>query len=204
MLCHVLPRRLNPLKTKAKPSKWRQHEEPRCNNAKPRKWRRNGAENNCATFYRLKIHTGSLARKSLSPHLRTRRERNRGSRVSRSIQHAGEREEIGLGSNDREAASRTAAKLYARVKAAGWTVALAEFAPDRTAAKGVPTVGEVIESASRFADIGANTLRGYVICFRKPAADAYGIHFTAPAVFTMLAMRSPSGASAWIQSASTN
>jgi integrase len=91
------------------------------------------------------------------------------------IQHAGKREEIGLGSNDREAASRTAAKLYARVKAAGWTVALAEFAPDRTAAKGVPTVGEVIESASRSADIGANTLRGYVICFRKLAADAYGI-----------------------------
>ena len=95
------------------------------------------------------------------------------------IQHAGRREAIGLATNDREAASRTAAKLYARVKAAGWTVALAEFAPDRTAAKGTPTVGQVIEAASKSADIAAISLRGYVNCFRKLAADAYGVRATA-------------------------
>lgn len=91
------------------------------------------------------------------------------------IQHAGRREAIGLGSNDKEAASRTAAKLYTRVKAAGWAIALAEYAPDRTTAKGVPTVGEIIEAASKSADVGANTLRGYAVCFRKLAADAYGV-----------------------------
>ncbi len=94
------------------------------------------------------------------------------------IQHAGRREEIALGTNDKEAASRTAAKLYQRVKAAGWTVALAEFAPDRSTAKGVPTVGDVIEAASQ-ADISASSLRGYIVRFRKIAADAYGVKSTA-------------------------
>lgn len=42
------------------------------------------------------------------------------------------------------------------MKSVGWTVALAEFAPDRNQVKGVPTVGEVIEAASKAADIGAN------------------------------------------------
>lgn len=96
------------------------------------------------------------------------------------IQHAGKREEIALGTNDREAAARTAAKLFSRVKAAGWAIALAEFAPDRTKAKGVPTtVGDVIEAASRTQGVGANTLRGYVVCFRKLAAEAYGVRATA-------------------------
>jgi len=91
------------------------------------------------------------------------------------IQHAGKREEVGLGTNDKEAASRIAAKFYGRVKAVGWTIALAEFAPDRNTARGVPTVGEIIAAASKSADIGANSLRGYAVCFRKLAAEAYGI-----------------------------
>lgn len=95
------------------------------------------------------------------------------------IQHAGRREEIGLNTNDREAAARAAAKLYSRVKAAGWAIALAEFAPDRSAAKGVPTVGDIIKAASESNGLGANTLRGYVVCFRKLAADAYGVRATA-------------------------
>lgn len=95
------------------------------------------------------------------------------------IQHAGKREEVGLNTNDREAAARAAAKLYSRVKATGWTAALAEFAPDRASAKGVPTVGAVIEAASLSGGVGANTLRGYVVCFRRLAASAYGVRATA-------------------------
>jgi integrase len=95
------------------------------------------------------------------------------------IQHGGKRGEVSLNSNDREAAARTAAKLYTRVKAAGWTVALAEFAPGKETAKGVPTVGDVIKEASKSADIAAITLRGYCISFRKLAADAYGVRATA-------------------------
>ena len=96
----------------------------------------------------------------------------RGPGVRARIQSAAKREEIGLNTNDREAAARAAAKLYSRVKAAGWAVALAELPPDRNAAKGVPTVGEVIVAASKSADVGANSLRGYVVCLRKLAADA--------------------------------
>jgi len=52
------------------------------------------------------------------------------------IQHAGRREELGLHTNDREAAARAAVK-------------------------GVPTVGDVIKGASKTGDIAAITLRGY-------------------------------------------
>lgn len=95
------------------------------------------------------------------------------------IQHAGRREEIGLGTNDKEAAARAAAKLFSRVKAAGWAVALAEFDPDRNTAKGVPTVGEVVAAASQSADVSPRSLRGYVISFRKLAAETYGVRASA-------------------------
>ncbi len=95
------------------------------------------------------------------------------------IQHAGRREEIALGTNDKEQAARTAAKLYTRVKAAGWAIALAEFDPDRNTAKGVPTVGEVVAAASLSADVSPRSLRGYVCAFRKLAAETYGVRATA-------------------------
>lgn len=95
------------------------------------------------------------------------------------IQHAGRREEIGLNTNDKETASRAAAKFFMRVKAAGWDVALAEFNPERSAARGATTVGDVIEAAGKSNNIGASTLRGYTVCFRKLAAEAYGLRSTA-------------------------
>lgn len=99
------------------------------------------------------------------------------------IQHGGRREAIGLGSNDKDQAARTAAKLFTRIKAAGWAVALAEFDPDRHASKGVPTVGDVIEAAlaANAKALGAdhhaaeNSMHGYVNCFRKLAAEACGL-----------------------------
>ena len=94
------------------------------------------------------------------------------------VQHGGRREAVGLGSNDKDQAARNASKLFTRVKAAGWTIALAEFAPDRSTAKGVPTVGEIIEAASKTADVSAQSLRGYVVRFRKLAAEACGIKTT--------------------------
>jgi len=44
--------------------------------------------------------------------------------------------------------------------------------------KGVPNVGEVIEAARKSADVGANSLRGYVIGFRNLAAAACGVRPT--------------------------
>ncbi len=92
------------------------------------------------------------------------------------LQHAGRREAIGLGTNDREQAARKAARLYQRVKTIGWEAALAEFAPDRAVKKGVPTVGEYIAAASQAADVTPRSLRGYAVCLRRIVADAFGIH----------------------------
>jgi integrase len=135
-------------------------------------------KNSFATFQKSKLSPAYWRERVFRPAYGTGAARREVLEFWARIQHAGKREAIGLATNDRETASRTAAKLYARVKSAGWTVALAEFAPDRNQLKGVPTVGEVIEAASKSADIGANTLRGYCVCFRKIAADAYGVRAT--------------------------
>ena len=137
-------------------------------------------KNSFATFQKSKLSPAYWRERVFRPVYGLKDDRREVLEFWARIQHAGRREAIGLATNDREAASRTAAKLYSRVKAAGWTIALAEFAPDRSAVKGVPTVGEVIEAASKSAaDIAAITLRGYCISFRKLAADAYGVRATA-------------------------
>src|SRR5208282_496398 len=47
------------------------------------------------------------------------------------IQHAGRREKVGLGTNDKQTASRTAARFYQTVRSKGWDAALAELDPER-------------------------------------------------------------------------
>jgi integrase len=131
-----------------------------------------------ATFQKSKLSPAYWRDKVFRPEYGDKGNRIEVSQFYARIQHAGRREAIGLNSNDREAAARIASKLYSRVKAAGWSVALAEFAPDKEKVKGVPTVGAVVEAASQSPDIGANTLRGYVVCFRKLAAEAYGVRAT--------------------------
>lgn len=91
------------------------------------------------------------------------------------IQHGGERRRVPLGSNNREEAARKAARLYSRVKSAGWATALAEFAPDRAPVASVPTVGEFIAAVEAVADVAPRSLRNYAVCFRKLAADAVGL-----------------------------
>lgn len=135
-------------------------------------------KNSFASLQKSKLSPAYWRERVFRPSYGTGTERREVLEFWARIQHAGKREAIGLASNDREAASRIAAKLYARIKSSGWAVALAEFAPDRNQVKGVPTVGELIEAANA-ADIGANTLRGYVVCFRKLAAEAYGVRATA-------------------------
>ena len=93
------------------------------------------------------------------------------------IQSAGRREAVSLATNDRQEAGRKAARLYQRVKAAGWDVALAEFAPDRATAKGVPTLGDFITAASaaKAADVSPRTLRDYGNACRHLVAMGFGI-----------------------------
>jgi integrase len=135
-------------------------------------------KNSFATFQKSKLSPAYWREKVFRPEYGTKDNRTEVSQFYARIQHAGRREAVALNTNDREAAARSAAKFYQRVKSAGWTVALAEFAPDKAMAQGVPTVGAVIEAVSQSPDIGANTLRGYVVCFRKLAAEAYGVRAT--------------------------
>lgn len=95
------------------------------------------------------------------------------------IQHDGRREAVGLGTNDKQDASRRAANLYKAVKSAGWQAALAKFAPDRATVAGAPTVGELIATVAQAADVSPKSLHGYSVCLRKLAADAVGVKATA-------------------------
>jgi hypothetical protein len=61
------------------------------------------------------------------------------------IQYGGKRQKVGLASNDKEAASRKAAKLYQDIRTKGWTEALKPFAPERNDSKNRSTVGGPIE-----------------------------------------------------------
>lgn len=96
------------------------------------------------------------------------------------IQQAGRREVVALGTNNAQEAARRAARLYQRVKSAGWDLALKEFAPDRVqTAAGAPTVGDVIRAAeAKMRDVRPGTLRGYCVCFRTLAADAFRVRAT--------------------------
>jgi integrase len=91
------------------------------------------------------------------------------------IQHGGRREAVGLSTNERQEAGRRAARLYSRVKSAGWDVALAEFAPGRVKSTGIPTIGELITAATQAADVSPRSAKNYATCLRVIAAEAFHI-----------------------------
>src|SRR5271156_775684 len=62
------------------------------------------------------------------------------------IQYRGRREKVGLGTNNKEAASRQATQFYSRLREKGWDAALEELSPDRSVKpKNLLTVGDFIE-----------------------------------------------------------
>jgi integrase len=91
------------------------------------------------------------------------------------IQHAGRREQIGLGTNFREDAARRAARLYQTVRAKGWDRALKEFAPDKTQRTDCPTVGEFLTAVEQVTGLNPRTLRGYTVSLRWVTARTFGI-----------------------------
>ena len=96
------------------------------------------------------------------------------------IQHAGRRERVSLGTNERGEASRKAAALFKAITAQGWDVALADFAPDRAKqAAGPPlTVGEFLQRASAAitANVSPRTLKEYQGAVRHVVALTCGLH----------------------------
>jgi integrase len=92
------------------------------------------------------------------------------------LQHAGRREKIGLGSNQRDPASRVAASVFAAVRSKGWAAGLAAVLPGRSRPAGVPTIGELIAAATKAADVSSRSAKNYATCLRVIAAEAFGIH----------------------------
>ena len=111
------------------------------------------------------------------------------------IQSAGRREKIALGTNNREEASRTAARLFKTIAAKGWKVALAEVLPgkvERKAASGCPTIGEFLaailshcvkgnaEPIGKYKPhLDPKTFNNYAVCLRWISARALGVKASA-------------------------
>lgn len=93
------------------------------------------------------------------------------------MQLAGDRREVGLGTNDQEEASRIAARLFSALRSKGWDAALAEVVPDcRPQAKiERPTVGDWITRASEVFTGSPRTFAGYASSFRRIVVDLEGI-----------------------------
>jgi len=91
------------------------------------------------------------------------------------IQHAGRREKVGLGTNNKEEASRRAGRFYSTLRNKGWESALKEFFPDRSAApKNLLTIGDLIEIVRPLASVRPRTFEIYAYAFRKIAREAVG------------------------------
>lgn len=87
------------------------------------------------------------------------------------IQHAGRREKVALGTNDREAASRKAGKFYQRLRAAGWDTALAELDPERANPQNTTTVGGYLATCEPLFNGRKVTWIGYAYALRKIARE---------------------------------
>lgn len=90
------------------------------------------------------------------------------------IQFGGHRQRVSLATNNREEASRKAARLYQSIRDKGWAVAMAEFnpAPEMQTPKG--TVGEFIETVTPLLNVRARTVEVYSYALRKIAAGVSG------------------------------
>ncbi len=92
------------------------------------------------------------------------------------IQAAGRRQWVGLNTNNREEAARTAARLYGEITAKGWDAAIAAFNPDKVKKAEVETVGEFLRAVEESADtLSPRTLYGYTSSFRWLVAAVFGI-----------------------------
>lgn len=87
------------------------------------------------------------------------------------IQHGGRREKVALGTNDREQASRKAAKFYSALRSKGWAAALAELDPERANPANVETVGGYLQTCEPLFDGRKISWIGYAYAIRKIARE---------------------------------
>ena len=92
------------------------------------------------------------------------------------IQFAGRREKVGLVTNNKEEASRKAARFYATLRAKGWADAHKELAPTREQAPGsLVTIGNFIEAVRAIANVRLRTFDIYSYALRKIARETMGV-----------------------------
>lgn len=91
------------------------------------------------------------------------------------IQYRGRREKVGLGSNNKEEASRRAARFYSTLREKGWDAALKALSPDRDfKPKILLSVGDFIETARNLAGVRPRTFEIYAYALRKIARESTG------------------------------
>jgi len=100
------------------------------------------------------------------------------------IQYRGRREKVGLGTNNKEAASRRATQFYSMLREKGWDVALADLSPERNVKpKNVLTIGDFIEKVRHLAGVRPRTFEIYAYALRKIARETAGTKDDSPSKF---------------------
>ena len=95
---------------------------------------------------------------------------------SARIGFLGKRHTFPLGTGNKEAAKKEAARIYSFLLANDWEETLEKFAPTHVQKAVKPvTVGDYIAEAESAADVSASTLKGYVRAFRRIVSDIAGI-----------------------------
>ena len=88
-------------------------------------------------------------------------------------QHSGRRETLGLGTNNREEASRQAARLYQSIRAKGWDATLAKVRPSAEPLCPI-TIGDYIKTVQPVLKVRPRTLANYTYALRKIAVEIVG------------------------------
>ena len=105
------------------------------------------------------------------------KERNEDRHYSARIGYKGQQHTFPLGTGNKAAAGKEAAKIYLFLLANGWEATREEFSPAYAPKSDRPvTVGEYIREAEAAAEVSANTLKGYTRAFRRIVSDVAGIN----------------------------
>ncbi len=91
---------------------------------------------------------------------------------------------MGLGTNNKEEASRRAARLYMILREKGWDAALKQLSPDRNSTpKNQTTIGSFIDIVRPLASVRPRTFEIYAYALRKIAREATGAKDTSRSGF---------------------
>ena len=100
------------------------------------------------------------------------------------LQFKGRREKIGLGTNNKEDASRRAARFFTTLRQNGWEAARKQLSPDHALGpKNLTTIGSFIDTVCPLTDVRPRTFEIYAYALRKIAREALGDRDNSPRRF---------------------